>query len=87
MNYHFRILQQRVQAIAVGTRDNVQRPICSGHPQRAEGIGDEIVQGEEENLHSGHHHADIRHQLEMLAAIGNQHGHDVDRKEKAPEEK
>ena len=85
MDHHLRILQQRIQAIAVAAHDPLHRAARRGRAQNLKRAGDEIVQREEEKLHADHNDADVRHQFRMLAAIGEQNGKDVNRKQEAPE--
>ena len=61
-------------------------PLGAGGTQNVERAGDEIIQRQEEELHADHDHADVGHQLGMLAAIGEQNGENVDREQEAPEQ-
>ena len=69
VNHHFRILQQRVQAVAVGNRSEAHHSARVHISQHAERAGHEIIQGEEKHLGPGQHHANVGHQLRMFFAV------------------
>ena len=73
MNHHFRILQQRSQAVAIGARDVVHHAVRARRRKRLERAGNKIIESKEENLHAGHHHADVRHQLAVLVPVRDQY--------------
>ena len=86
MNDHLRVLQQRIQSVAVGSRDEAHHATCPGRSQSLERALHEIVQRKKEELHTGHDHADIRHQLAILIAVSDQYGENVDGQEEAPKQ-
>ena len=86
MNHHLRILQQRIQAVAIAARDEIHRAVHSRNAERLEWAGHEIIQGQEKNLHAGEDHSDIRHQLAILVPVDNQHGKNVNGEQEAPEQ-
>ncbi len=86
MDHHFRILQQRRQPVAISPRDVVHHAIGPRRRQHLERAGHEVVQRQEENLHSGHHHTDVRHQLAVLVPVGEQHRKNINGQQEAPEQ-
>ena len=86
MNHHFRVLQQRRQSVAVGTSDVIHHAIRSRRRERFERAGNEIIQRQEENLHAGHHHADVRHQLAIFVPVSEQYRKNVNGQQEAPEQ-
>src|SRR3974377_988635 len=87
MDDHLRILQQRVKAVAVHAGEGFESAAGVDGRKRLEGVLNEIVQSEEENLHAGHHHADVRHQFAILIAIGDKNREGVAGKEPTPKKK
>ena len=81
MNHHRPVLQQRVQAHAVGDRGDhfIDR-------QHLEGADHEGVQREEEELHGGHDRHDPGQQIAMTAARGEDDDRGISRKQPAPEQ-
>ena len=85
MDDHLRILQQRIETIAIGAQDPLQGPAGRSRAQYLKGAGDEIVQRQEKKLHAHQDHANVRHQLGMFAAVGKQNRKNINRQQKAPE--
>ena len=85
MDDHLRILQQRIEAIAVGAQDPLQGPAGRGRAQYLKGAGDEIIQRQKEKLHPHQDHPHVRHQLGMFAAVGKQDRKNINRQQEAPE--
>ncbi len=85
MDHHLRVLQQRRQAIAIRSRDQVHHAIRPRRRQRLERAFYEVIQRQEENLHPGQHHPDVRHQLAVLVPVGNQHRKNINGQQEAPE--
>ncbi len=86
MNHHHGVLQERRQSIPVCARHQVHRSIRTRHRQRLERASHKIVQRQKENLHAGHHHADVGHQFAILVPVRDEHGKNVNREEETPEE-
>ena len=85
MNHHFGILQHRIQPIAVGTRNQVKCARSIRHSQGLERACHEIADRQKKQLNAGQNHADVRHQLAIFVAVGQQNGNNVDCQQKAPE--
>ena len=69
MNHHLRILQKRIETVAVRARKNLQ---CSVRPrggQNLERARHKIIQRQEKDLYSGQNDAHIRHQFPILIPI------------------
>ena len=86
MNDHFRILEERIEAVAVHAGERFEDAAGVDGGEGLEGILDEVVEGKKENLNAGENHADVGHQFAVLVTIGEKNGDDVDGEEGAPEE-
>jgi hypothetical protein len=86
VNDHFRILQQRIEAVAVHAGERLKHAAGVDRGKRLERALNEIVQDKKKRLDAGEHNPYIRHQLAIFVAIGNQHRKHVNRKQEAPEE-
>src|SRR5215468_3496073 len=85
MDDHLRILQNRVEPVAISARDQIKRAAGISDAKRLEWTRHKIADREEEQLHSGEDHTNVRHQLAVLVAIDEKHRKNVNRQQKAPE--
>ena len=79
MNHHLRILQHRIQPVAVGSRYQIKATGRICHAQRFEWTRHKIADGQKEKLHARQNHADVRHQLAIFIAVSEQHGYNINR--------
>ena len=86
MDDHLGILEERVEAATIGEGSDLKQSAGAGSGERLERAGDEIVKRKKEKLDAGENHADVGHQLGMLAAIDEERGKRVAREQEAPEE-
>ena len=86
MDHHFRVLQQRSQSVSIRARDVIHHSVRSWRRQLLERAGNEVIQRQEENLHAGHYHADVRHQFAVLISVSEQYRKNINRQKEAPEQ-
>ncbi len=70
----------------VAARDPLHRPVRRRGAQHLKWAGEEIIERQEEELHAGQNHADVRHQFRMFVPIGEQRRKNVNRKQETPEQ-
>src|ERR1700721_4610458 len=85
MDHHFRILQQRSQAVAIRAGDEIHCAMSARDGQCLEWAGDEVIERQKENLHASENHTYVRHQFAIFISVGDQYRKNVNRKQKAPE--
>ena len=86
MNNHFRILQERVEAVAIHAGKRLKHAAGVHRGESLERTLDKVVQREEEGLDAGENHANVRHELAIFVAVGDKNRDDVDGEQEAPEE-
>src|SRR6267378_2764678 len=72
MDDHFRVLQKRVEAVAVQAGKWLEHAACANRGEGLEGTLDEVIQYEKESLDAGEDHAHVWHEFPVFIAIGDE---------------